>query len=108
MPRRAIEDVASSAPVTADTVPADLESTMLIYSVPASSGRVRAACARVRRPRRDESQARGRFAVLSSDDDDTRQGVIHDTMEVFDSRSSRCAIHHGCHAQGGSSCIGTT
>ena len=66
VPRRAIEDVASSVPVTADTVPADLESTMPISTVPASSGRVRAACARVRRPRRvaprDGSQARGRFS----------------------------------------------
>ena len=72
VPRRAIEDVASSVPVTADTVPADVEPTMPISTVPASSGRVRAACRGV--APRGESQARGRFAVLSSDDDDARQG----------------------------------
>ena len=118
MPKRAIEDVASSVPVTVDTVPADVESTMPISTVPASSGRVRVACASLRRPRhvapRDESQARGRFSVLSSNDD-ARQGVIDDAMEVFDmtrghtpGRPRRCAIHHGCHAPGGSSCIAPT
>ena len=39
------KDVASSVPVTVDTVPADVESTMPISTVPASSGRVRAVCA---------------------------------------------------------------
>ena len=122
VPKRAIEDVASSVSVTVDTFPADVESTMPISTVPA--GRVRAACARLRRPRRveprDESQAKGRFAVWSSDDDDARQGVKDDAMEVFDmtrddfhgedthpGRSSRCAIHQGCHAQGGGGCIET-
>ena len=70
-----------------DTMPADVESTMPISTVPASSGRVRAARASLRRPRRvaprDESQARGRFSVLSSNDD-ARQGVIDDATEVFD------------------------
>ena len=51
------EDVASSVPVTADTVPADVESTMPFSTVPASSGRVRAACARLRRHREDAHQA---------------------------------------------------
>ena len=57
----------------------------------------------MRLPPRDESQARGRFAVLSSDDDDAKQGGIDDTMEMFDMtrddshgddtprRPSRCA-----------------
>ena len=45
VPRRAVEDVASSVPVTVDTVPADVESTMPISTVPASSGRVRATYA---------------------------------------------------------------
>ena len=81
------QGVASSVPVTAGIVPADVERTMPISTVPASSGRV-AACTRPRPPwraePRDESQARGRFAVLSGDDDDARQGVTDDAMEVFD------------------------
>ena len=87
-------------PVTADT--ANALSTVPISTVPASSGKVRVARARLRRFRRVEPRnVAGEKAGMN---DMTCDDHGEDTPQAS---PSRCAIHHGCHAQGGSSCIGT-